>query len=135
MLLVGCSKSMIEVALSGIIKAIRKAFELKKPQIIERFLDENFMYFDPSGKVFNRKMTLKNLKEFFKSEPSFTILPVQIFACGSETFGWARYKERIRFYAQVTEEIKMYWITIIFAKRDKKWLVVHLHISEASTVL
>jgi hypothetical protein len=126
---------MIEVALSGIIKALRKAFELKKPQIIERFLDENFMYFDPSGKVFNRKMTLKNLKEFFKSGPSFTILPVQIYACGSDILGWARYKERIRFYAQANEEIKMYWITIIFAKRDKKWLVVHIHISEAVSIL
>lgn len=125
------SKQVTEMALRAIINAIRKAFELKNAQVINRFFADDFQYYAPDGRVYNRESSLFGLNNLFSTLKRFKLLSVPIHVETHENFGWARYQDKVRSESIPTDEEKVFWVTIIFEKRISKWLIVHLHISPA----
>jgi hypothetical protein len=125
------SKQVTEVALRGIINAIRKACELKNAPVMSRFFAADFQYFAPDGRVYNRESSLFGLTNLFSNSQNFKLLSVPIHVETCEKFGWARYQDKVLFESPPKDEEKVFWVTIIFEKQIAKWLVVHLHISPA----
>ncbi|MBN2088841.1 nuclear transport factor 2 family protein [candidate division KSB1 bacterium] len=125
------SKQVTEVALRGIINAIRKAFELKNAQVMNRFLADEFQCFAPNGRVYNRESSLFGLEDIFTKCKNFKLssVPIHVEAC--ENFGWARYQDKVMICSTPENTEKVFWITIVFEKQVSKWLMIHLHISPA----
>ncbi len=128
------SKQVTEVALRGIVNAIRKAFELKNAQVMNRFLADEFQCFGPDGRVYNRESSIFGLENIFTNCKNFKLLSVPIHVEAGENFGWARYQEKVVICSASEGEEKVFWVTIFFVKQALKWLLIHLHISPAQSV-
>lgn len=125
------SKQVTEVALRGMINAIRKAFELKNAQVMNRLLADDFQCYAPNGRVYNRESGLFGLDSLFSNCKNFKLssVPIHVEAC--ENFGWARYQDKVLICSTPEGEEQVFWVTIVFVKQITKWLVLHLHISPA----
>ncbi|MCK5737951.1 nuclear transport factor 2 family protein [bacterium] len=124
------SKQIVEEALEGLLKAIRKAFKVKNTDVINRFLDDQFELIWADGCCYNRKAVLKLLGILFQDSSHLHLLDVNVNLNTFDDVAWGHYREAVQFGGSSAPNY--FWITFSLRRFDTKWLLTYIHLSKAA---
>ena len=123
------SKQIVEEALEGLLKAIRKAFKLKNTDVIDRFLSDRFELIWADGCCYSRKAVLRLLDTLFQDPRHFQLFDVNVNLTGFDEIAWGHYREAIQF--ENSPSPNYFWITFSLRRFGTKWLLTYVHFSKA----